>query len=81
MSAATVAVLLIALVAFDDRVRAQISERFFARPSVELASAEYRVRDFTGVIAEAARDQSRNHAPMLIFAGAAAVLVVFMLRT
>jgi hypothetical protein len=81
MSAATLAVLLIALVAADGRVRAQVSQRFFARPSVELVSAEYQVRDFTRVIVDVARDQSRDHAPLLIFAAAAAVLVVFMLRT
>jgi hypothetical protein len=81
MSAGTVAVLLIALVAVDDRVREQISQRFMARPSVELASAGHQVRNVTSVIAEAARDQSLEHAPLLIFALAAAVLVLFMLRT
>src|SRR5439155_26881907 len=81
ISAATVAVLLMALVAFDDRVREQLSQRFTAKPSVQLASAGYQVRNITSVIAEAARDQSREHAPMLLFSLAAAVLVVFMLRT
>src|SRR5439155_128141 len=81
MSAGTVAVLLIALVAFDDRVREQLSQRFMAQPSAQLASAGHQVRNITSVIAEAARDQSREHAPMLIFALTAAVLVLFMLRT
>ena len=81
MSAATVAVLLMALVAFDDRVREQLSQQFMAKPSVQLASAGYQVRNITSVIAEAARDQSRQHAPMLLFSLAAAVLVLFMLRT
>ena len=81
MSAGTVTVLLLVLVVIDARVRDQISQRFMTRPSVELASAGYHVRDFTAVIVAAARDQSRQHAPMLVFALAAAVLVLFMLRT
>ncbi len=81
MSAGTVAVLLIALVAFDDRVRERISQAFMARPSLELASAGHHVRSLASVIAEAARDQSLAHAPLLVFALAAGVLVVFMLRT
>ena len=39
------------------------------------------VRDLTSVIAGAARDQSLEHAPLLIFALAATVLVLLMLRT
>ena len=81
MSAGTVAILLLVLVAADDRVRDQVSQRLSARPTVELASASRQVRDLTTVIVEAARDQSLGHAPLLIFTLAAAVLVLFMLRT
>jgi hypothetical protein len=80
MSAGTVAVLLLALVAFDGRVRDEVSRRI-ARPSVELAGAGQQVSDLTSVIAEAVRDQSLAHAPLLIFALAATVLVLLMLRT
>ena len=80
MSAGTVAVLLLALVAVDSRVRDEISRRV-SRPTVELADAGQHVRDLTSVIAEVARDQSLQHAPLLIFALAAAVLVLLMLRT
>ena len=81
MSAGSVAVLLIVLVAVDDRVREQISQRFMTRPSVELASAGHQISSFTSVIIAAARGQSIAHAPLLIFALAASVLVLFMLRT
>jgi len=80
MSAGTVAVLLLALVAVDSRVREEISRRV-ARPSVGLVGAGQHVRDLTSVIAEVARDQSLAHAPLLIFALAATVLVLLMLRT
>jgi hypothetical protein len=81
MSAGTVVILLLVLIACDDNVRDQFSKRFVAHPSIELASAERQVATFTTVIVGAARDQSLNHAPLLIFTLAAAVLTLFMLRT
>ena len=81
MSAGTVVILLLVLIAFDDRVRDHLSRRVVAHPSVELASAGRQLGDFTTVIVGVARDQSLGHAPLLIFTLAAAVLVLFMLRT
>ena len=81
MSVGTVVILLMVLIAADDRVRERFSQRIVAHPSVELASAGRQVRDVTSVIAQAARQQSIGHAPLLIFTLAAAVLVLFMLRT
>jgi hypothetical protein len=81
MSAGTVAVLLIVLVAMDGRVRELISQRVMAHPSAELAGAGSQVHAFIGVIAGAARHQSAEHSTMLGFALASAVLVLFMLRT
>jgi hypothetical protein len=81
MSGGTVVVLLLVLIGFDDRVREQVSMRVHAGPSVELASAGRQLGDLTTVITHAAREQSLGHAPLLIFTLAAAVLVLFMLRT
>ena len=81
MSVGTVVVLLMALVAFDDRVREHVSQRMVNHPSVELADAGRHLQEFTAVIATAVRQQSLGHAPLLIFTLAAAVLVLFMLRT
>lgn len=80
MSAGTVAVLLLALVAADGRVRDEVSRRI-ARPSVELAGAGQQMGNLTSVIAAVVRHQSIEHAPLLIFALAATVLVLLMLRT
>ena len=52
-----------------------------SNPTQEIASAGQQAHHFTTVIATAAREQSLAHAPMLIFALAATVLVLFMLRT
>jgi hypothetical protein len=81
MSAGTVVILLLVLIAVDDRVRDHVSRRIVAHPSVEVTSVVRQVSDFTTVIAAAARDQSLGHAPLMIFTLAAAVLVLFMLRT
>lgn len=81
LSAGTVAVVLLVLVGIDDRVRGEIALRFMSNPTQELAAAGHQAGTLTAVIAQAARDQSLAHAPMLIFALAATVLVLFMLRT
>jgi hypothetical protein len=81
MSAATVAILLMVLIGADDRVRDRLSLRLVTHPSVELASVSRQVTDIVSVISLAAREQSIGHAPLLIFTLAAAVLVLFMLRT
>jgi hypothetical protein len=81
LSAGALTLLLLVLVAVDDRVRDQISMRFMQNPEAELAGAGYRVRALTSIIAAAAREQSIEHAPLVIFALAAALLVILMLRT
>ncbi len=81
MSAGVLAILLLALAAVDNRVREQIWLRFSARPAVELANVGERARDLATIVVQAARDQSIEHAPLLIFVLAATVLVLFMLRT
>jgi hypothetical protein len=81
MSAGSVLVLLMVLVAVDDRVRTEVWQRFSAPPSVGLTNAGYQVESIVHVVAGVARDQSRSHAPLMIFAVAAGVLTLFMLRT
>lgn len=81
MSGGSVLVLLMVLVAVDDRVRSAVWQQVSAPPSVGLVSAGYQVQSIVHVVAGAARDQSLAHAPLLIFALAAGVLTLFMLRT
>ncbi len=81
MSAAALAIIMLTLIAIDDRVREQIWLRLSAPPAAQLSNASAKVRDLTGVIIEAAHDQSIEHAPLLIFGLGATVLVLFMLRT
>ena len=72
----------IGLAAIDDRVRAQITHLASGTgPSSEIVSISARVQDLAFVALNAVRDQSFDHAPLVIFALAAMVLVLFMLRT
>ena len=61
LSVGAVVILLLLLIAMDDRVREQVSMRVVAHPSVELASAGRQVRDLKRD-PEAARYQSIGHA-------------------
>ena len=81
MSAGTVALVLLVLVSVDDRVRSEVGARFVSNPTHQLTAAGRQAQTLTAVLAEAARAQSLAHAPLLIFAVAATVLVLFMLRT
>ena len=81
MSVGSVLVLLMVLVAVDDRVRSEVWQRVSEPPSVGLTNVGYQVQSIVHVVAGAARDQSLAHAPLMIFAVAASVLTLFMLRT
>jgi hypothetical protein len=68
-------------VALDPNVRAQVWRQAGTSPSVHLADASQQASHFAHILWAAVRDQSFANAPMLIFGVAAAVLVMFMLRT
>jgi hypothetical protein len=82
MSVGALLALILTLAAFDVRVRDEISMRLGAGgPSAQVADASATVRNLAGVVFDAMRDQSIEHAPLVIFVLAATVLVMFMLRT
>jgi len=75
-------VLVLALVMFDERVRDQVAMIADPRhPSEALAGLSGRATEIVSVVGTAMRSQSIEHAPLVIFALAATVLVLFMLRT
>ena len=82
MTAGGALTLVLALVLLDDRVRDQLSAIVDPRhPGEALAGVGHRVNQIAAIVAVAARNQSIDHAPLVIFALAATVLVIFMLRT
>ena len=82
LTAGSALALVLALVLLDDRVREQISAVFDPRhPTEAFAGVSWRVSQVTAIVIAAARTQSFEHAPLVIFALAAAILTIFMLRT
>jgi hypothetical protein len=78
VSAAVFGAVLFALISVDPRVRDHISD-LFGRGSVAPLSA--RAGDLGGALWSAARNQSIENAPLLVFATVGTVLTLFMLRT
>lgn len=77
-----VGALVCGLAIVDERVRDQIARLVAGRgPTEEIATASERLQDLLLIVLQAIRDQSIEHAPLVIFSLAAAVLVLFMLRT
>jgi len=75
-------ILLVTLASVDDRVREQVSAVLSpAHGSSQLVGAGQEISSLAAVVFDAVKDQSISHAPLVIFALVATVLVMFMLRT
>jgi len=73
--------LLVVLASVNERVRHEVSLRLNGdRAQTELAGAAASVQHLAGVVVDAARDQTIEHAALAIFVVAAGVLTIFMLR-
>jgi hypothetical protein len=83
MSVGAVLALVLTLAAIDDRVREQVVLRMGtpARASAEIVTTGGEVRDLAGVLYQAVRDQSIEHAPMVTFVLAGGIFLIIMLRT
>jgi len=69
------------LIVFDDRVARQLEMLSRRGPERDLLVMRDFLSSLGGAIALAARDQSIDHAPMLVFTAIAILLVIFMVRT
>jgi hypothetical protein len=79
ISGGVFALLLLTLISLDDRVRERAAEMMSSAGHV--ASYGDRVNMFTDALVDAARYQSIENAPLLVFATVGAVLFLFMVRT
>ena len=70
---------LLALVSVDERVRGQFD--LFVNGGDGMSSITARAVDLGDALLVAARYQSIEHAPLVVFAAISAVLVVFMVKT
>jgi len=74
-------VLIAVLASVNERVRHEVALRLNGdRAQTEISGAAANVQYLAGVVVDAARDQSIEHAALAIFVVAAGVLTVFMLR-
>lgn len=80
-SALSFAVVLTALVSFDPRVRVRFWEVFGNPSGTVISPLGARLGDLGSALWVAARDQSIENAPFLIFAVVGIALFVFMLRS
>jgi hypothetical protein len=82
IAGAGVAAVVLGLAVIDDRVRDQLAMLMSGRgPTAEMIGAGTWLEDLVALVVQAVRDQSMAHAPLVIFALAALVLVLLMLRT
>jgi hypothetical protein len=74
--------LIVGLAIVDERVRTELGRVFSGRPpTAEINSFTNQVEDLLRVTWHAIQDQSVENAPLVIFAIAALVLVIWMTRT
>jgi len=81
LSAATVTLLLLALLFIYDPVRDDITRRSVTKPSAEIVNVVSRLRHQTDNLAALARETARSNSELAVFAIAAVVLLGFMLRS
>ena len=79
-SAAVFGAVLLVLVSVDDRVRDRFNDLVYGGSGRSLTPWGDRAGDLGSALVSAARYQSIENAPLLVFAAVGAVLVVFMLK-
>jgi hypothetical protein len=77
VSVAVFLAVLLMLVSVDDRVRDRFNDMAYGNGAKSLT---HRAEDLSGALLTAARRQSIDNAPLLVFAVGGAVLVVFMVK-
>jgi hypothetical protein len=80
-SAVCFGAVLFALVSIDDRVRDRFGALLADSSGGYLAPWRDRATMLGEAVVQAARDQTLEHAPLLLFAAVAALLVLLMVRT
>jgi hypothetical protein len=81
-AAGSLTIVVLGMAVMNARVREQLRHLLDGpRPSPDTLSTAYRMQDAVMVALDAMRDQTIEHAPLTIFALAATVLLLFMLRT
>jgi hypothetical protein len=81
VSACALALLLVALVAMDGRIRDEMTTAMdSSRASTEIAATTAQGRRLVGVVYNVVKDQSEQHGPLMIMVVVGTVLTLFMFR-
>ena len=80
-SAGALVLLLVVLVALDERVQEHLAALARSAPTSTISGFAARVGEIATVLFDAARTQSLEQAPMLIFVVITTILVLWMVRT
>jgi hypothetical protein len=80
MSVAGLAIVLVVLFTFDNRVREQVQLRL-SSPSAMASEASHAVRNVAAVFTDALREHRLDGTSLLVFVVGAGALLLFMLRT
>jgi hypothetical protein len=72
--------LLLGIAAIDPDVRASLAGLISGDASPQIPSIVWYLQDVARVLYQTVREQSLEHGPLMVFAIAAAALVLFMLR-
>jgi|KBSMisStandDraft_5_1062788.scaffolds.fasta_scaffold1807026_1 hypothetical protein len=83
LSACALSVILVMLMAFDQRVRDEVRLRLNApaRASSDIAAVGGQARSLLAVLVESAKSQTQDHGPLVVMVVAGMVLTLFMVRT
>lgn len=81
VSAGVLGLVLAVLMSVDLRVREQVRAAVTSASPTGVADVRTQLRDVASALFDAARTQSVEHAPMMIFIVAASVLLLWMVRT
>lgn len=81
VSTGVLAIVLGLLISIDDRVRERVEAAVTSTAPSSVAGAGMRLSEVWHALFDAARTQSIEHAPLMIFVVAATVLLLFMVRT
>jgi hypothetical protein len=74
-------VVLVTLVALDKRVGERFTQAFTGSPTDQVSTLASRLQALGDAVIVALKDQSIDHAPMLVFTAVGVLLVLFMVRT
>jgi hypothetical protein len=81
MSIGAVVIVVLTLMAFDARVRGEMSLFFSTPPATHVANVSSRLRGLTSSVTQTANSLSAEQTTLLFFVLASGVVFVFMLRT